>query len=827
MVHAQLVQSRAVDSTIPPILHSDKGYSPEWMLIGPYSAHDWTVRNIGNKPPRVLTFNVKIPNGGVLSDYPNLYESVKRIAYGVRTGPLAEVESADVQATIVSNLTTLACWMISRGIKRFSDLTKADREEYACAAVYGVHNVLNTESILERHLENLIAEANFHADDDLETRRWKAMRVFPVRKKANQSINSAVLDRMAILSDAGLGTFAANGRSGVLITLLDETEALCMLYQPGFIKARTKKSQSKEVNNNPEPEFLGQGNANNSVDSVIIDRDTSSNQYIDQAGATKTDNRRVPRQGKANTLSEIKQPDQTEAALAQSKDDYDDKPVSEEHLRRFLMSFQYLYDHRRYLEDALTSAPFFSRSARAEAQKLGREVGRTGTIPVAQATCLIERSVRWVLDYAPTLLALYSHAEIVYEADPGRAAVKYAEHLDSFRTWPTGPASPFPIVPTRISDTGESSNEQSRAESLRDGMSLHSAILFLMTACAVVIAAFSARRASEIIGLKAGCVHIDDSGQPWLECFIHKTLKTESRIPVPEVVVAAVNVLEKLSERARRLTGEPYVFQYNVPGSDRTYGISEMNFPVFRLAENLRKFGYFVDVPRLEDGTPWTFKPHQFRRFFAILYIWIYDKGDWGALQYHLRHFTSEMTRRYASENEIGQIIAQVDKEHTANILASAALGLTYIGGSEGTRLKQVAQRLHAQMAKHTDVVSPRKYKQKLERLVERTGVSLTGFPWGYCVLRKAHKKRHCNCTNSSEPDHGQASEITCTGCAFSMVTPSAQSSLINAIKFHQETAESEDSPAILREASRAIHQKLIAALAETQCPLPQGDPDD
>lgn len=727
-----------VDADIPSTLHTAGGFRPAWLLSA-YKDHDWTVTNIGESPSKVLLFNVTIPGGGKLAEHPNLYSTIKRIAFGIRSGPLAHVESAEVQTSIVNNLTTLACWMLNNGIERFDQLNQADAQEYALAAVYGVDNILNTESLLQRHIEQMFEKACFTPEDSEKVRCEKAIASFPCLLKATGNGKRVpypyALNRTQVLHDAGLDQV---GTRSVLSSLLDEAESMCGFNQTSYMKDRVKKS----------------------------------------------------------------------------RDDHDDKPVSEEHLRRFLMSFQYAWEHRRYLDDAIKVNPFPNTSARAEARKLGSEIGRTGTVPVEQATRFIERSVRWVLDYAPTILDLKDWVDEAYDTRPETAEVEYFTKLIAQQNWPIGPSNPFPIQAKNIIKS-EYRNDLTFADAMQGGMSLKSAILSLMTACSVVIAAFSARRAAEICGLKMGCTHPDKTGQAWMQCFIYKTLRTESQIPIPQIVVSAVKVLERLSARARSITGSPYILQYNLPGSKITFGLTSNGFPAFDLVKNLRRFGYFADVPPLSDGTRWTFKPHQFRRFFAILYIWVYEKGDWGALQWHLRHFTHETTRRYVTENEIGQIIAVANKEHTAEILANAAMGKTQIGGIEGTRLREAAQRLHSKMAQQINVVSERKFKQKLIQFVERTGLELKAFPWGYCSVDATNKIDCCNCTNTIKPNHGQANEITCTTCTFNLLTISAAPFLTKAIGFHRDIAESPDSPPILRNASMAIHQKLASALAE------------
>lgn len=725
-----------VDSSIPDVLSTESGYRPGWLLSS-YDAHEWTVQNIGDKRPKTIVFNVAVPGGGFLVEYPNLYDTIKRIAYGVRTGPFAEINSADVQQGLVNNLTTLACWMLRHGLTRFSQLTKADCEDYASAAQYGVDTILNSESVLVHYLEKLLSHADIQLADKPEVRRAKAKAVFPLSRASGGAVR---LNRQRLLADAGLDHHAL-ATSKVLASIFDETEQNCGLYLRQRVKAR----------------------------------------------------------------------------LQNSLDDLDDKSVSTEHLRRFLMSFKYLYDHRIHLEDAPTVDPFHGTSLLEQARRLGKSIGRTQTIPVTQATHLIERSIRWVLDYAPKILDIKNKADLVYDAGKQNAAEVIKESGVSDESWPSGPASPFPIL-----GYGTATLESPSLVSYENctsgiGISLQSAIVYLMTACGVVLAAFTARRASELVGLKSNCISYDKAGNPWLSCFIHKTLRVQANIPVPEVVVAAINVLEQLSSRSRELTGTPYLFQYNVPGTEKACGISEEGLPSFSFATYLRKFGYFVDVPSLPDGTRWTFKPHQFRRFFAILYIWVYKDGNWGALQYHLRHFTSEHTRRYVTETEIGQIIAQVSKEHTAEILANAAAGTIQAAGVLGSRLKQAAIKLRARLLKNVEVISERKYMQRLDNLVTRTGASLVGFPWGYCVTRSKKDKLTRNCSHSNNADFTKANEVTCNGCVFNLVTSSSAPFLNSALRMHREVADSPGAPLILKRASRSVCNGLTKTLAELE----------
>lgn len=726
-LHSQ--SDRIIDVSIPVRLGGEHGYRPKWLLV-PYAALRWIVTDIGAKPNNTIRFDIRLPNGKCLTQYENLIESIKRIVFGVRTGPLMSVECGSVQATIASNLITLARWMIGNGIDRFEDLASADVSEYSVLASGGVHSILNTEGLLNLHLEKLFSAAGFDEKDTSAERQVKAMAIFPARVLAGN--NLTVLHRTDLLEEAGLGNLGQSAANCPFVSILDEVEALCGFYQPPRVRQRMHS--------------------------------------------------------------------------APSIDELDDKQVTGTHIQRLLMSFTHLYQHRRFLNDAMQISPFYGSSAAKEACKLGKTVGRTACIPMKQAATLIERSIRWVLDYAPDLLRIAELGNNLFD-EIGQSATQNLNAEIRVTKWPIAAlASPFPILPGQRGPT--------KVEVFDDiinanGMTLPIALNFLQTACAVVIAAFSARRSAEIIGLKAGCIERDECGKPWLCIFIHKTEQKNTTIPVPEIVAVAVGVLEQLSERARAKTGTPYLFQFIVPGTDIAQGVNPAGLPNFKLGVFLRKFGYFIDVPVLPDGTRWTFCPHQFRKLFAILYIWVYELGDWGALSFYLRHFNLDMTKRYASDAELGHIIAMANKQHTAEVLANAALGKTQINGLHGERLTQAAKRLHARLVQQIQVVPERKFAQRIARFVERADITLRAFPWGYCAFSKTVKKTFVCALDKSSSDFGSANVSTCSGCEFGVGTDASLPYLRGSIRFHQAIAHSSTSPEILQKASLAMCLKI------------------
>lgn len=712
------------DDSIPLPLLRPHQFRPNWLLTE-YSLNQWIVIDVGDKPNITINFDVKLPNGRRLSNYPNLLDTIKRITYGVRCGPLNTIDGGVTQAHVARSLIALARWMLDNQIEQFSQLTKADFAEYSDLARFGIHAIVNTESVISLHISNLMADAGFLEGDVPAVRRQKALQVFPV--SWNNSV--PMLGREKLLNDAGLEGIGLNNADGT-VSVLDDLEEMCSFYQPPTV---TKRMQS------------------------------------------------VP-----------------------SLDELDETPVSSQQLKGLLKPFEYLFKHRRYLDDCIKFNPFATETIGRVARSLGKSVGRTRTIPILQAVTLIERSIRWVLDYSKDILELKAVADAAFDSNPYSSG-KVIEHVLADRVWSNdGPSNPFPILPgQRMMDGTDQRGPECLPISARGGMTLASAVAFLCTACATVIAAFSARRAAEVGGIKFGCIEFDGANHAWMRFFIYKTLQADSIIPIPEIVVAAVRVLETISERARTASQTTYLLQYNYPGSDIFVGVSEGKRPTFRFGNYLRNFGYYVDVPPLSNGTRWTFKPHQFRRFFAILYIWVYDLGDLAALSHHLRHSDLERTRRYTRDDELGHIIAAVDREHTVAIAVSTALGESNISGTGGERLMEVAKRLYARLGTKIQPVPLRKLHQRIQKFVERGELSLHGFPWGFCAIKNGivPDVPPCSAVKGS-PDFSNATASICGRCDCTLRTEAAIPYLENSIRLHSEIVDDSGSPTILRTAS-------------------------
>ncbi|TBY02096.1 hypothetical protein [Rhizobium laguerreae] len=169
-------------------------------------------------------------------------------------------------------------------------------------------------------------------------------------------------------------------------------------------------------------------------------------------------------------------------------------------------------------------------------------------------------------------------------------------------------------------------------------LTLHNMIFkVLPVAARIVTTAFSARRDAEIESSPIDCIHIDQRGETWLNCMIVKNVDQKDLVPIPKSVARAVEVVRRIRALGNKTSEKLYDFA--CPFLKRA-----VKFDVREFLDMVRDY---FGVPLLDDGTAWAFRPHQFRKFFAVTYFWRWAFPDLTALTFHLRHFNPDTTRGY------------------------------------------------------------------------------------------------------------------------------------------------------------------------------------
>ncbi|WP_354039727.1 site-specific integrase [Devosia sp. UYZn731] len=310
----------------------------------------------------------------------------------------------------------------------------------------------------------------------------------------------------------------------------------------------------------------------------------------------------------------------------------------------FLQSLLRLWKHRDALEhDQIGFVPFGGRKPLQVARGVTAEPpGRTKTVESLLVCTLIDHALQWVLEYSDTILKFKTNLELQLQSLAGSQeatiiarAITLALEKTEFPNATHN--TPWPIGARYIAGTHTTSLPPVER------------VLFhlLPAACMIVIAAFSARRANEMISLQRESCQSEEESH-YLSVYISKGLNDIDRIPVPSSVYKAVGVLEKLM-------GEEAIFLFDFKEALRNKPKGSKN--PFHVRRSLSLFAAKVGPFLLEAGFEWIPKPHQLRRFFAVLYFNRFRYGHLTALSMFLRHESLDVTGRYVREAHGGTFV--------------------------------------------------------------------------------------------------------------------------------------------------------------------------
>lgn len=459
-------------------------------------------------------------------------------------------------------------------------------------------------------------------------------------------------------------------------------------------------------------------------------------------------------------------------------------------IHRALMPLEELWIWKHQLQkENLTIEPYF-RGASQKAAQLGIESNRHPSIPPRLAINYLSGALMWVLDYSP----------IIMEGDFKASNVDLAQ------------------LNKQLKDAGLDIAVDSRLVSSVSSrkVNLTRLVELLSAACFSVIASLTARRVEEISDLGFGCTVKDRDGNYWLKSYIEKTSQRYDQIPIPVAVYRAIECMEKISQSAREKSGNDSIWQVLL--SDEIRGL----VPEFYLNELA-----FLNGTLSGEYKDWNFTAHQFRRFFAILYFWRYEKGDLAALSHHLRHFDLEMTKRYVMDQEMGKIWKEVEAEWQGDFLRGVIDGSRSVGGNAGARLKKEASKLMAHFRKSVDVVAPQRVLQKLQRLAKRWGSEFKQHVWGTicaCPQNTSFSEfAKCKGSEKTGPVFKNASESLCVACPFAIHTERFSGAVAKDLESRKATACCSGSDTLLAELANIQIVSLEKMLNKAE-PIPIWD---
>ena len=413
-----------------------------------------------------------------------------------------------------------------------------------------------------------------------------------------------------------------------------------------------------------------------------------------------------------------------------------------------LLPIEELWEWKHHFSKPTLKLQPYLHGASKVAEQLGRSTKRYKTIPPQIAMPYLGEALHWVIDYSPVILR-----GIAQNWD----CLEFRKSLSSIG------------LDITLSDKRRGVSIRKRSVD-RDGL-----IQLLGTACFIVIAGLSARRLGEILELGHGRCRKDSTGNYWLKTYIEKTGQEYDEVPVPESVYKAIRCMETLSETARQATNRDCIWQFHQLRDRKCRDIHPENY-----LNHFHKFSLSLSEIK------WRFSAHQFRRYFAIVYFWWYEKGDVAALSHHLRHYDLDMTRRYVTDTEFGRLWKDVQVEWQAKFVRDVVYGTRSVGGKAGHRLAQLIDKLRRQFRKDVEIVRVNRVVEKILRLVRRLGVPLKLHVWGtVCACpRKTSFAKHASCKGASAigPDFSNATEELCGICPFAIQTSTYISSAKSAL---------------------------------------------
>jgi integrase len=294
----------------------------------------------------------------------------------------------------------------------------------------------------------------------------------------------------------------------------------------------------------------------------------------------------------------------------------------------------------------------------------------------------------------------------------------------------------------------------------------------LATACFVLIAAFTARRTAEIWMTERDCLAGNDDYGWWMKVFIVKNHREKTWIPVPNIVARAVETLRQLDFR-NELSAQDTLFMF----FDATFN------KVVKLHVHLRlnEYAEFVRAQDYSevDGKPgkWHWSARQFRRFFAVLYLYRYQ-GSIEALSHHLRHFNLEMTRSYLTlDPELRSVWLSEEWGFKRRLATAIATGDVSYSGAMGERLKKLAKKVVQKFHGEITIVQEQ-VAELILRSIDRRHYVFTPKPWVTCTCPNTptgSKRAMCRkldevIIESVGPNFANAGPTVCSNCPWALL---------------------------------------------------------
>lgn len=292
-------------------------------------------------------------------------------------------------------------------------------------------------------------------------------------------------------------------------------------------------------------------------------------------------------------------------------------------------------------------------------KKAKRPDNRTENLSLEAAVTLISSSLKFLYEFGPEFLkVLDGIINTPVAMGSGKEEKLLTEWSSKYQSEYLRQYEPFAELTFKMKIEGILRwNRQREATTDLKNPSVRTILGMIITACSIIIQVMNARRISEIIdkqdGLKIDSLtHVDEELCLFkCEFFIRKTYQCKSEFFVTKTTKDAIYLLTELKRRFARLAKSEIVsdslFEIHLfPAKNETQAHYVWQRSKSSLILDSKPFLAYT----FPDNPTNSYKPHQARRFFAILYHYRYDNSDLISLSQHLRHLDIVMTKHYVSD---------------------------------------------------------------------------------------------------------------------------------------------------------------------------------
>ena len=308
------------------------------------------------------------------------------------------------------------------------------------------------------------------------------------------------------------------------------------------------------------------------------------------------------------------------------------------------------------------------------------------TIPVPVALHTLNASIDYIIKYGDAIVDYSLAWGSKFKELRGKLTHEYKETYraakwDAFKSVPKPKALHGLNIKRLFSwyggeDVPRNTNGGHGAANLcRKSLPFEDAIHFLISAVFVLVAAMSARRRAELVGISIDCLEgYEGCYEVTFELCKANFEDERERIsrPIPNIAARAIKMLQRFTRGWMEVYGDN--------SNDKLFYLpNSMNkgrpIAYSTVADTLARFCDYIEVPLYEDGRRWYIKMHEFRRFFAIVFFWQYKFANLTALQWMLGHVDPRHTYNYIRDIVGGTEINKEEARYTAAVMREGTSG--------------------------------------------------------------------------------------------------------------------------------------------------------